>query len=45
MNFDSTIVNTRATTDCELDLPDTQILESKTHIERDCELFEGGLGI
>jgi hypothetical protein len=45
MNFDSTPVNTPVTTAREPDLPETRVPERKTHVDRNCELFEGGLGI
>ena len=45
MNLDSPLVNTPMTAKREPGLPETRVLESKTHAERDCELFEGGLGI
>jgi hypothetical protein len=45
MNFDSTLVNTPVTTGRDPDLPGIRVPESKTHVDRDCELFEGGLGI
>jgi hypothetical protein len=45
MAFDSIPMNTTVTTDREPDLPEIRVLESRTTVERDCELFEGGLGI
>jgi hypothetical protein len=45
MNFDNTLVNAPVTSDREPDLPELRVPETKTHAERDYELFEGGLGI
>jgi hypothetical protein len=45
MNFDNTLVNAPVTADREPDLPEHRVPETKTHAERDYELFEGGLGI